>query len=166
MFKKMSLRNKVIMCAIALGTFPVLAIGTMSYSLANKEITDDAINEQKIRVSYIANELNSFTIRRYKDIQKLSQLSILNNPRVRAATSAQEKVAVLNQFRDTENYNSIAVADISGNVLLQSAGGDTPRNFSKVDYFKEVIRTNRPVITRPRKSIVTGKYCIFLLHRL
>lgn len=157
----MSLRNKAIVFAIALGTVPVIVSGFMSYYLTSKKITEDAINQQKIHVGNVANELDRFTISRYKDIQKLSQLSILNNPKVQTIPSAQEKVAILDNYRDTEGYNSIAVAETSGKVLLQSKGGDTPKNFSKVDYFKEVMRTNRTVILPPRKSVVTGKYAIF-----
>jgi len=160
-WRGLSLRLKAMILAIALGTIPMLGIGSIAYLLTNKKITEDAVNQQKTSASYIANELDNFTLERYRDIQKLSQLSILNNPRVRAVTSAREKVAVLDRYKDTEGYNSIAVADLYGNVLLQSAGGDTPTNFSKIDYFKAVLRTNRPVITPPRKSVVSGKYCIF-----
>ncbi len=158
----LSLKNKATALAIALGTLPVLAIGAVDYLTSSKDVRENAIIQQNTRVSYIANELDRFTLGRYRDILKLSQLSILTDPNVQAATSNEDKLAILNQYRNTEGYNSIAVADVSGKVILQSIGGDTPKNFKKVDYFKEVLRTNRPFIAKPRKSVVTGKYCIFV----
>ncbi len=158
----LNLRTKATAMAIALSTVPVLVIGATAYFLTNKKITEDVVHEQKAHVISVANNLDRFTLERYKDIQKLSRLSILNNPRVRAVTSAQEKKALLDQYKDTEGYDSIAVADLSGNVLLQSAGGETPTNFSKIDYFQVVMRTNRPFINPARKSVVTGEYSILV----
>jgi len=48
-------------------------------------------------------------------------------------------------------------------IILQSAG-KVISNYSQIDYFQEVIRTNRPVIAPPRKSSATGEYSIVLLH--
>jgi twitching motility protein PilJ len=88
-------------------------------------------------------------------------LGILNNRRLRTLTSTTQKQAVLNQYiKYNPGYDSIAVTDIGGNVILQSAG-EVIDNYSQIDYFQEVIRTNRPVISPPRKSSLTGEYSIF-----
>jgi methyl-accepting chemotaxis protein PixJ len=44
---------------------------------------------------------------------------------------------------------------------LQSTGS-TIANYKEINYFQEVLRTNRPVITPPRKSAGTGEYSIFV----
>ena len=161
-WQRTSLRTKATLAAIALGVLPLMAAGVIDYFLSSREIRENTISQQNIRVSNIANELDRFTLERYRDILKLSQLSILTDPNVRRVTSDADKLAVINQYRNTEGYNSIAVADVTGKVILQSIGGDTPKNFKNVDYFKEVLRTNRPFIAKPRKSVVTGKYSIFV----
>jgi len=158
----LSFRAKATAVAIALGTLPVLAVGATAYFLTNKKITEDVVHEQQIHVISLANNLDRFTIERYKDIEKLSQLSILNNPRVRAVTSAQEKKDLLQQHKDTEGYDSLAVADLAGNPIIKGDDGETPANFSKIDYFQAVIRTNIPFINPARKSVVTGQYSIIL----
>jgi len=160
--KGLSVRVKATALAIALGTLPVIVIGATAYFLTNKKITEDVIREQQVNVTSVADSLDQFTLERYKDIQHLSRLSILNNPHVRAVTSAKEKKALLDQYKDTEGYDSIAVADLAGNVLLQSTDRETPTNFSKIDYFQTVLRTNRPVLNPARKSVVTGEYSILV----
>lgn len=44
---------------------------------------------------------------------------------------------------------------------MQSTGS-TIANYKEINYFQEVLRTNRPVITPPRKSAGTGEYSIFV----
>ncbi|MBV8883444.1 MAG: GAF domain-containing protein [Chroococcidiopsidaceae cyanobacterium CP_BM_RX_35] len=163
-WRGLSLRVKATALAITLSTIPVLAIGATTYVLANRKITEDTFNQQKTHALYIANTLDRFTIERYRDIQTLSQLRILNDPNVRAVTSAQVKEATLTQFMSNkEGYYTIAVADLSGHLLLGAGSGKIPANFSKIDYFQAVLKTNRPVITPPRQSVIPGQgYCIFV----
>ncbi|MBV9386880.1 MAG: GAF domain-containing protein [Chroococcidiopsidaceae cyanobacterium CP_BM_ER_R8_30] len=163
-WQRLSLRVKTTALAVALSTIPVLAIGATTYVLANRKITQDTFNQQTSQALYIANTLDRFTIERYRDIQTLSQLRIFNDPRVRAATSVQEKEAALTQFMSNkEGYYTIAVADLSGRLLVGAGTGKIPANFSKIDYFKAVLKTNRPVITPPRESVIPRQgYCIFV----
>ena len=161
-WQRQSVRTKATVMAIALSTLPLLAIGAIAYNLTNKKITENVTQQQQTRVISLANQLDRFTLDRYKDIQTLSQMAILTNPRVRAVTSKAEKEAVLNQYiQAQQGYDSIAVTDIFGNVILQSAGKVIP-NYRNIDYFQQVIRTNRPVITSPRKSLATGEYVMFV----
>ena len=162
LWQRWSVKTKATVMAIALSTLPLLAIGAISYHLTNKKITEEVTQQQQTRVISLANQLDRFTLERYRDIQTLSQMTILTNPRVRAVTSEAEKQALLDQYiKDKQGYDSIAVTDLFGNVILQSAGKVIP-NYRNIDYFQQVIRTNRPVITAPRKSLATGEYVIFV----
>ena len=161
LWRRLSLRTKATAMAIALSTLPILAIGATAYYLTNKNITESVTRQQQARVISLANQLDRFILEGYRDIQTLSRLGIINNPRLRTATAAREKQAVLNQYlKDNQSYDSIVVTDLSGNVILQISGQDIA-NYREIDYFQEVIRTNRPVITPPSKSLATGEYSIF-----
>ncbi len=161
LWQRLSLRTKATISAIALSTLPIIAIGTTAYYLTNKNITENVTRQQQARVISLANDLNRFISEGYRDIQTLSRLGILNNPQLRTITSTKQKQAVLDQYiKYNAGYDSIVVTDIAGNVILQSAG-EVISNYSEIDYFQEVLKTNRPVITPPRKSSLTGEYSIF-----
>ncbi len=159
-WQRLSLRTKATAMAIAISTLPLLALGGTACYLTNKKLTEGLVHEQQDHAISLANEVDRFTLERYRDIVTISQLGILNNRNVREATSEQEKQAVLNRYFD-KGYDNIAVADLAGNTILQSTG---PRitGFGIRDYFKEVIKTNRPVITPPRRSALSHEYDIYV----
>ena len=156
-----SLRIKAIVFAIALSTIPVLLTGAMTYLFASKNLTNYVIKYQESRASATANEVSNFLFERYLDVKELANLGILNDPRVSQTTSTSQKQALLDKYvKEGEGYDSIAVADLQGNTILQSSG-EPITDFGKRDYFQEVIKTNRPTLVQPRKSFVNGKYAIF-----
>ncbi|WP_293190200.1 methyl-accepting chemotaxis protein [Microcoleus sp. PH2017_33_LGB_O_A] len=156
----MSLRIKAIVFAIALGTIPVILTGAITFFLANQSITSYVINYQETRALATANEVSNFMLERYQDIKQLARLSILNDPRVSQTTSTIQKEAMLDKYiEEDEGYDSIAVADLKGNTILQSRG-EKIVDLGKRDYFQEVTKTNQAVIMQPIKS-TDGKYAIF-----
>lgn len=156
-----SLRIKAIVFAIALSTIPVLLTGAMTYLFASKNLTNYVIKYQESRASATANEVSNFLFERYLDVKELANLGILNDPRVSQTTSTSQKQALLDKYvKEGEGYDSIAVADLQGNTILQSSG-EPITDFGKRDYFQEVIKTNRPTLVQPRKSFINGKYAIF-----
>ncbi len=160
-WQRLSLRTKATAMAITLSTLPIIALGTTAYYLTNKNITENTTQQQQARVISLASQLDRFLFEGFREIQTISRLSILNNPIVRAVTSVREKQAVLEQYiKDNKGYDSIIVTDLSGNVILQTAG-QVIKSYNDIDYFQKVIKTNRPVITPPRKSSATGEYSIF-----
>ncbi|MCC3407845.1 MAG: methyl-accepting chemotaxis protein [Microcoleus sp. PH2017_10_PVI_O_A] len=159
--KKMSLRIKAIVFAIALGTIPVILTGAITFFLANQSITSYVINYQETRALATANEVSNFMLERYQDIKQLASLSILNDPRVSQTTSTIQKEAILDKYiEEDEGYDSIAVADLKGNTIFQSTG-EKIVDLGKQDYFQEVTKTNQAVIMQPIKSSLDGKYALF-----
>ncbi|WP_332993864.1 methyl-accepting chemotaxis protein [Microcoleus sp. A006_D1] len=159
--KKWSLRIKAIVFAIALSTLPVLLTGAMTYLFASENLTNCIIKYQESRAIATANEVSNFIFERYLDVKELANLGILNDPRVSETTSTSQKQALLDKFvKEGEGYDSIAVADLQGNTILQSSG-EPIVDLGKREYFQEVIKTNRPTVVQPRKSLITGKYAIF-----
>ncbi|MBE9093476.1 methyl-accepting chemotaxis protein [Tychonema sp. LEGE 07203] len=159
--KNWSLRIKAVVFAIALSTIPVILTGAMTYLFATENLTDCVIKYQESRAISTANEVSNLLFERYLDVQNLASLGILNDPRVSKTTSTSQKQALLDKYvKQGEGYDSIAVADLQGNTILQSSG-EPITDLGKRDYFQEVIKTNRPTIVQPRKSFINGEYAIF-----
>lgn len=160
-FKKLSLQIKAIVFAIALGTLPVILTGAFGYFLANQNITSYVIKYQEARAIATANQVSDLMFERYQEVQEIANLAIINDSRVREATSTSDKQARLNEYiKNLKGYDSIAVADLKGNTILQSSG-EAITDIDKRDYFQEVIKTNRATIVQPRKSFISGQYSIF-----
>jgi Methyl-accepting chemotaxis protein (MCP) signalling domain/Cache domain len=159
--KKWSLRIKAIVFAIALSTIPVILTGTMTYVFASEHLTDYIIKYQESRALATANHVKNLILERYHEVEDMANLSILNDPRVSQTTSTSQKQAVLNKYLTAgDGYDSITVADLQGNTILQSSGEEVT-DIGKYDYFQQVIKTNRPIVAQPQKSFVNGKYAIF-----
>ena len=159
--KKSGLKTKAVALAIALGTVPVLLIGSTAFTLANRSITEEVIQAKKARAITVADKVNNFMFQRYGDIQLMANLAILADPRISKITSIQSKEEALDRYIKTYRfYDSIAVADMTGKTILQSTG-EAVTGLAERDYFQEVVRTNRPVITAPRQSTLTGEWSIF-----
>ena len=160
--QKLSLKTKATVLAIALSVLPVILIGAIATYITTEKISENLQQQQKARAITLSNQINRFIVQQYQDIQTLSQLSILNNSTTIATTSNRAKQAILDRYiKDNPAYDSVAVIDLDGNVILQSAGA-TIANYKEINYFQEVKRTNRPVITPPRRSLATGEYSIFI----
>ncbi len=158
----LSLRVKATIAAIALGTLPVVGIGATAYYFANKSITKQVSESKQTTAVSLASQVNVLMRERYTDAQRLSILPILKNPKVRAVTTLEEKQQTLDYFlQASKAYDSIAVADLEGNTIVQSSG-EPVTGLGERDYFKGVLQTKRPVITEPRKSKLNGKFYVFI----
>jgi len=157
----LSLRIKATALAVALGTLPVLGIGATAYYFANKSIVKQIKQEKQERATELADKVNRFIFERYGDIQILTSLPDFTNPKLINITSRQEKEAKLNRFIEVYNfYDSIALLDLNGNVIVQSQGKPLT-NLRDRTYFQQVIKTDKPVIGDSELSKITGEYVVF-----
>jgi methyl-accepting chemotaxis protein len=148
----LSLRIKAIVFAIVLGTLPVILTGIISYFVANQDITNYVIKYQESRALATANQVSDLMFERYQEVQEISRLPILKDSKLREATSVSKQIAILDEYMENlKGYDSIAVADLNGNTILQSSG-EAIIDMNKQDYFQEVMKTNRVVIVPPRGS--------------
>jgi methyl-accepting chemotaxis protein PixJ len=156
----LSLRAKVTMAAILLGTVPVVAIGGMAYSVANQTITKSVYADQSSKSEELLDKLNRFIFERYGDVQIVANLPAFKNGKVRAVVTPQERTQILEKFKETYVvYDSIAIFDLEGNVLAQTAGPALP-NHKDREYFQEVVKTTKPYISQPELSKSTGTLVI------
>ena len=97
MFKQTSLKNKALAFAIALGTLPVIVCGSINYYLTYNNIKNSEIKSQESRTNSLSNKVNRFLFERYGDIQIISNLAVLSNPKQTAGFTPQAKQKILNQ---------------------------------------------------------------------
>lgn len=161
-FKKLSLRTKATIIAIAIGTLPVLGFGILSYLIASKSIENKFAQLQQSETEGLADKVSRFMVERYSNVQVLANLPIFANRRIRESVSTQEKQAVLDKIVETSKvYDSIAVVDLDGNVIVQSKGSVIPSNIGDRDYIKAVKRDDRPYISQPQLSPSSNKASIY-----
>jgi methyl-accepting chemotaxis protein PixJ len=156
-----SLRVKAMAAAIAIGTLPVLGIGTFAYLSTSQGVEKDAFANLTINNQDLSDKLALFMAERYKDIQIYANLAIFTDANLAKSLTAAQKNAVLQEYVKTSGiYNSIAVADLKGNFLYSE--GETVDNAFDVDWFQAVLKTDRPFISEPRVSTSTGIFSVLI----
>ncbi|MEB3178157.1 MAG: methyl-accepting chemotaxis protein [Nostocaceae cyanobacterium] len=160
-WQKLSLGTKATVLAMALGTLPILGIGALAYSLADHSVRQQISQNQEAQAVGLADKVNRFMLERYGDLEAMSKLVIITNPRIRETATKAEKQAVLKGFIDAyKTYESIAVFDVEGNLLLDAQGEPIP-NQKQEAYFQEVLKNNRPVISQPVPGKTTKDYIVY-----
>jgi methyl-accepting chemotaxis protein PixJ len=161
---KASISTKAVVFAIAIATLPVLGIGSLAYYLVNQSTTKEITSTKQDKANLLAENINSFMLRRYGDIQILSKLTFLQNRKLREVITSEQIQARLSNYLEIENsYESIAVLDINGNFVAESQGKSIP-NQKNEDYFQTVVKTNELYISHPivTKSVDVDNVKIYL----
>jgi methyl-accepting chemotaxis protein PixJ len=148
-----SIRFKATLLALAIGIVPVIVIGGVAYYFANQSITQKVASEQQFKTIELADKLNLFMFERFGDIQVLANLPFLNDPKVQAVTTLQDRKTTLDKYAETYAvYDNIVVADLNGNVIIEAGKEKTLSNIGFQDYFKAA---------RNGQIYVSGKQSIF-----
>ena len=159
-FTRLGLVKKATILAIAIGTIPVLGIGAIALGFANKSITKQITQSQQAEATGLSDKVNRFMLGRYGDIQVISSLPFLTNSQ--ASISTQEKQAVLDRVVEAyKAYDSIAVFDRQGNLIVQSTG-EPLENQKDRTYFQDALQKDTPVISKPEAAKNTGVMSIYL----
>ena len=157
-----SLRVKTTAIAIAIGTLPVLLIGSVAYLTANQQFKEQTLHNEQVNALDLKDKLFYFMKERASDIEVLSQLDIFANPKLRNTSTRADKEEVLNRFAKISTlYTSIAVVDLQGNVLAQSQSEPLP-NLSDQDWFQAVQKTDRLFVSEPHPSKSDKVFSVFL----
>lgn len=156
------LRTRATVLAVAIGTLPVLLVGTVAYFTAGQALKEQILQNEQTNASDLQDKLNIFIDQRYEDVVELSKLDVFTNTKVRNTISMAEKNAILKDRLEASVYDSIAVYDPAGK-LLGSAGGeiDTQR-LVQVDYSQQVLQTDRPALVDPRQSTAGVGFSFFI----
>ncbi|HBB32779.1 MAG TPA: methyl-accepting chemotaxis protein [Cyanobacteria bacterium UBA8803] len=160
-WQKQTLRTKATTIAIAIGIIPVVVIGFVGYQFANRSITKQISLVKIDRAVGVQDKVARFMRERYGDIQFLANLPIFTDPKVSEVTPLSEKQAALNDIlKFYKIYNSVAVFDLKGNVIVQS-DGEPLENHSDRDYFQAVLKSGQPFISHPQVSKSTEVFSLY-----
>ncbi|MBD2726089.1 methyl-accepting chemotaxis protein [Nostoc sp. FACHB-892] len=161
-FARLGLVKKATILAIAIGTIPVLGIGAIAFSFANKSITKQITQSQQAEASGLSDKVNRFMLERYGDIQVISSLPFLTSPQASVNTTNQQKKAVLNRVVEAyKAYDSVAVFNRQGNLIVQSTG-EPLNNQKDRTYFQDALQKDTPVISKPETVKDTGVVSIYI----
>jgi methyl-accepting chemotaxis protein PixJ len=162
-WQRTSLKTKMTLAAILLGVLPVIAIGTLAYNLADRQIVKQITSYKLNRVDALNEEVSSFMLERYRDLQILSKVDFIVDPKLRATTPVADMEADLRLLqKEYAFYDSIAIFDLKGNLIAKSEG-DVSKNISSLDHFKTALKTDNAFISQPSLSPATKKFSIFFI---
>lgn len=156
------IRLKAAAVAIALGTIPVAIVGMLAYVTTSRSLRARVYETQQDHAVELADKLYRFMFERYGDIEVVASQPTFTNPRLSQATSAQDKQDLLNAIVEAYGiYDSLAIFDPQGRLILRSRA-NVAENQLRRDYFQKVLEANRPVISQPQISPVTGEMSLYL----
>ena len=157
----MNLKTKAIIFTVILGTLPVLIFGSLTYLFVNKNLVRTKIQEQKNYAADLSYRISRFLLERYANTIGISEQAIVNNPTDTATIRQAVKQRVLDrQAKAYGVYDSVAVFDLNGNILLNSSRVPltNPKN---EEYFKTVVKTAQPFISTPQITKTLGQFVIY-----
>lgn len=161
-WQRQSLQTKTMIASLAIGTIPVLLLGSISYVAVDQTIRRKVVQTEQSKAQELQDKLELYLKERYGDIQTLANLKIFSNAQLRDLVSTKQKEEVLDGYiKAYQSYDSIVVADLKGNVLYK-AGDGTISNIAERDYFQKVLKEDRPLLTDPLVSQVTGEVSLFV----
>lgn len=156
-----SIRLKATLAAIAIGSIPLAAISGVAYYFANQSITAQIGQAEQNRAGEVTDAINRFMFERYGDIQIIASLDILTDTKTGASKPLAEKQAILERFEKTYGvYDSIAVFDLKGDLLI-SSGGKPFKNHKDRIYFQEALKNDSPYISEPSISTTSGTFNVY-----
>jgi methyl-accepting chemotaxis protein PixJ len=151
-WRHLNLRAKATLLAIAVGTLPVIATGTLAYFTTSPAVKQAAIAGQETRSTETAFTISRFIFERFGDIQIMSNLPIFANRKGTANVTQAQKQGILDKYVKIYGvYDSIAEFDLDGNVLVQSTGSPLS-NHKDQPYIQKVLKTQKPFISQPEYS--------------
>ena len=161
-WKNLSLRNKAMILAIAIGAIPVVAVGGIAYKTVGHSVREQIVTEQENRTVGIRNALINRVDRLVDDSETISHSPLLTDVKLSAKASIAEKISFLNSFIDAKDgeYDSIVVFDLKGNLLFQSKSEhpfDPKSNYSDREYFQRAIATQAVAINDPKVALLSGE---------
>jgi twitching motility protein PilJ len=156
-WSSLSLKTKATLLAIALGTLPIAAIGAISYLQTDAAVRQGVNQSQKARAEQIADKFNRFVFERYGDINVLASQPVFASGQLAATSSKEDKEKLLDQYVTSyQVYDSIALFDLKGNVIVQSKGKPLANHLDH-EYFQQVLKTGKTVISNPEISKSSGE---------
>lgn len=159
----LGLRTKTAIISVAAISLPLISLGTFTFFYVGQIIANDSKESKAVRAGGMANRTAIFMKNRYNEIETIALSPFFSNPKVQAVTTLSDRKAFLDNYIKTNQvYDSIALYRLDGTLIVDGGTEPSPPNAFKRDYFQEVLKTDKPVISQPEPSVVTKKVSIFV----
>lgn len=148
----------LVVILVALGISGLISVNTSRDALLNQGVTN------LIAVSHSTSSvIDRYLFAHYEDVTTASAfpeiVAFVTNPRDSAARA--NALQVLKTLVKKTDYESIAIADREGNIILSSSEQDLNTNIKSSPYFVEPMKGIVGYISDPAVSAVTNKPAIF-----
>jgi methyl-accepting chemotaxis protein PixJ len=159
-WNSLSFKTKATLLALALGIAPILAVGTLSYFQIKSSVESQVVKAQTDRAEAVADKLNRFVFERNGDVEALAAQPVFVDPKLAATTSSEAKNNLLEKYVNIyQVYDSIAYFDLKGDPIAQNKGTKLTNHLDR-QYFQEVLKTGKTVISAPSLSKSSGKMVV------
>ncbi|MEY4517586.1 MAG: hypothetical protein RLZZ499_185 [Cyanobacteriota bacterium] len=159
---RINLRTRTTLILVGVSTLSTIAVSMIAYSFARQSMVQEITTAEQKTASEVANKVAFYMRERFGDIQIMSNLTILTNSQLRAKTTAKDQQAALDSFiKAYVIYDSVAVADLQGNILAQSTGKALP-GLGNSSYFQAAIKANSPILSQPLLSEGSNVLAVYL----
>ena len=162
-WKQVGLRQKATLFAVAISIVPIATVGGVAHQLAARSLTKQIITDQESRTFDVAQKVSLFTNHVISDANSIASSPLLADSQISAIATEKQKIALLNDFIEKhplEEYDSIAVFDLDGNLQFQSQSSqsiDLQENYSNHDYFQRAIISKAAAVNDPEIHSTSNK---------
>ncbi|NET10909.1 MAG: hypothetical protein F6K16_40735, partial [Symploca sp. SIO2B6] len=162
-WRNLNIRSKTTALAIALGTVPVIIVGTFSYFVSERAIVREISTIQRSQAIETQKLINIFMRDRFIDIKTLAELDIFTDADLRETSTQTERTEIIERFKSQAGgiYNSIGVFDLNGDVLAETSGAKPLGNHINRTYIQQAQDVNGAVLGQPAISSSSGIFSVY-----
>lgn len=162
-WQRQNLRNKTRLVATLLSVVPMIFLGSLIYVTVNSSLKGQIIQQEKLQITNLIEEVNLLMSDRFKDLQIITS-SIENLPGFSENRNPALLAEKLNEFQEIYGYyDSIALFDLKGDVIAQTEGTPLGNHFNR-SYIQEAKAKDGAVISQPLISATEGTFNIYLAN--
>ncbi len=154
--------HKLLAAFLSATLVPLLATSIVAYQTSREAMLTQGTTSLTVHGTNTAANVDRYLIARHDDISAISELTTLSsyllNPKDNQAFSAA--TTELQAMAKKTDYESIALIDASGTVLLSTLQSDVGTHVATGDYFEQSM-AGSTVISDPSISLVTNRPGMF-----
>lgn len=159
--KRLGLRFKTILIAIAISVIPASLLSVTTYLITKRSANSEIVLAQKqitqiqlSRTQRLAEQFSQFLQARFREVEILAKNPTFIDPNLWSSATQAEKKAILTSFQaETKLYNEVTFLDLQGNPLFQSQSSrQLETNYSDREYFQAAIVSKKIIINRAESA--------------